>query len=270
LNAVFTRFLSLWHIEPDGVSFETSSSWLLPVKNKRTAAMLKVMKPSSDERNAAALLRYLDGKGAVRLYEAQENALLLERANGARSLMEMATAGGDAQAAEILADTVGKLHAHRDGPIPGHLTPLRQWFSSLYDHESAVPILGRCAAVARDLIATESDIVPLHGDLHHDNVLDGGARGWLAIDPKALLGERAYEVANLLGNPWPHGHIVHHPIRMRHLAEFYAARLGLEVERVVAFAFAHAGLAASWDMEDGADPTYRLRCAEVLEPMVNR
>jgi streptomycin 6-kinase len=42
--------------------------------------MLKVLKPSSDERNAAGLLRYLNGDGAVRLYEADENAFLLERA----------------------------------------------------------------------------------------------------------------------------------------------------------------------------------------------
>ena len=132
-----------------------------------------------------------------------------------------------------------------------------------------MPLLGRCAAVARALIATERDIVPLHGDLHHDNVLDGGARGWLAIDPKALLGERSYEIANLLGNPWPHAEIVHRTDRMERLAHFYADRLGLDVRRVLAFALAHAGLAASWDIEDGSDPRYRLRCAELLDPIVN-
>lgn len=33
-------------------------------------------------------------------------------------------------------------------------------------------------------------MVTLHGDLHHGNVLDFGASGWLAIDPKGLKGER--------------------------------------------------------------------------------
>ena len=55
---------------------------------------------------------------------------------------------------------------------------------------------------------------------------------------------------------------------MRELAGLYADRLGLDVQRVLAFAFAHAGLAASWDMDDGADPAYRLRCAEVLEAVI--
>ena len=230
--------------------------------------MLKMLKPSSDERRAAAWLRYIDGDGAVRLYESDESALLLERADGPRSLTAMVAANGDDQTAEILADTVAKLHAPRSGHIPPRLTPLQEWFSSLYAHESATPLLGRCAAVARKLLANARDVAPLHGDLHHGNVLDGGERGWLAVDPKALIGERAYEIANLLGNPWPHGEIVHNTERMQRLARLYAGRLGLDPRRVLAFAFAHAGLSASWDMDDGNDPAYRLRCAEVLDPLL--
>jgi streptomycin 6-kinase len=264
----FDKFLLLWDLKSEGVPIETHSSWLLPVRRGDAAAMLKLMKASSDERNAAALLRYCDGDGAVRLYEVQDNALLLERVNGPHSLMTMATTGGDTQAAEALAQTVRKLHAPRPTAVPPGLTSLGDWFSSLYEHASHAPILERCAALARNLIASERDVVPLHGDLHHDNVLDGGDRGWLAIDPKALIGERTYETANLLGNPWPHGDIVHRPERMRQLAGLYADRLGLDMQRVLAFAFAHAGLAASWDMDDGGDPAYRLRCAEVLEAVI--
>lgn len=95
-----------------------------------------------------------------------------------------------------------------------------------------------------------------------------GVRGWLAVDPKGLWGERTYEVANLLGNPWPHGEIVHSSERMQRMAELYAGRLGMDTGRVLAFALAHAGLAASWDLDDGSDPTYRLKCAEVLAPLV--
>ena len=74
--------------------------------------------------------------------------------------------------------------------------------------QAELPILARCADVARRLLAEPREVTVLHGDLHHDNVLHG-SRGWLAIDPKGLIGERTYEVANLLGNPWPHGEIVH-------------------------------------------------------------
>jgi streptomycin 6-kinase len=181
----------------------------------------------------------------------------------------MATSGHDLEAAEILATTVARLHGQRNSPCPTELTPLESQFSALYARAASMPLLGRCAAVSRDLLASARDAVPLHGDLHHDNVLDGGPRGWLTIDPKALLGERAYEIANLLGNPFPHGEIVHRLGRMKRLAEFYAGRLHLDLRRVLGFALAHAGLAASWDLDDGCDPTYRLRCAELLDPMVD-
>jgi streptomycin 6-kinase len=268
-NSNFEPYLIQWHLEPDGAAIETPSSWLLPVRRDRAAAMLKVLKSASDERNAAALLRHLNGDGAVRLYEADENALVLERAIGSRSLVTMAISGRDADAAEILAETLTKLHAPRDCSVALELTPLERHFSSLYDRAGMMPILGRCASLARGLLATERDVLPLHGDLHHENVVDGGRRGWLAIDPKALLGERTYEVANLHCNPAPHADLVHQPGRMRWLAEFYAARLGLDARRVLAFALAHAGLSASWDMDDGFDPTYALRCAEVLSELVD-
>jgi streptomycin 6-kinase len=127
----------------------------------------------------------------------------------------------------------------------------------------------RCAAVARGLLATQHDVVPLHGDLHHANVLDGGARGWLAIDPKGLIGERTYETANLLKNPWPHTCIVHDAARMQRLAQLYSELLGMDARRILAFGLAHAGLSAAWDMDDVFDPSYSLRCVELLERLVD-
>ncbi len=38
----------------------------------------------------------------------------------------------------------------------------------------------------------------LHGDYHHGNVLAAERMPWLAIDPKPLVGERAYDLAWLV------------------------------------------------------------------------
>ncbi|WP_158815118.1 aminoglycoside phosphotransferase family protein [Methylocapsa sp. S129] len=261
--------LANWSLVPDGDLMETRSSWLMPVRQGAILAMLKIFKPASDERDGTDLLRYLDGEAAVRIIEADNDAILMERVNGPLSLVNMATSGADIQAAEILADTVLRLHAPRPRPVPTSLTPLEHQFASLFGRAEDQPLLSRCAAIARRLLASQRDIVPLHGDLHHSNVLDGGARGWLAIDPKALIGERTYETANLLANPWPHAEIVHDTGRMKRLARLYSARLSLDVSRVLEFSLAHAGLSASWDMDDGVDPSYRLECIEALGPLVD-
>ena len=40
----------------------------------------------------------------------------------------------------------------------------------------------------------------LHGDLHHENIMHG-PRGWLAIDPKGVLGDPGFDAANMFYNP---------------------------------------------------------------------
>jgi streptomycin 6-kinase len=267
--SALTAHIAKWNLVADGAETETPSSWLLPVRQGAIAAMLKVHRPESDERPGTDYLRYVGGHGAVRVMAADDDALLMERATGTRSLLDMAVAGDDRGAAEILAATVAQLQAPRGGLLPPTLAPLERQFASLFDRAHEHPLLQRSAACARALLASPRDVSALHGDLHHSNVLDGGPRGWLAIDPKGLLGERTYEVANLLGIPWPHGDIVHDSGRMQAIGSLYAERLAMDAHRVLAFALAHAGLAASWHLDDGRDPTYRLKCVEVLTPLVS-
>lgn len=40
----------------------------------------------------------------------------------------------------------------------------------------------------------------LHGDLHYDNVLAGTREPWLAIDPKAIVGDPCHEAIAPLWN----------------------------------------------------------------------
>jgi streptomycin 6-kinase len=262
-------WLAKWGLLPDGSLIETPSSWLMPVRRDALPAMLKIFKPASDERAAAVFLRYLQGKAVVLVIDADDEALLMERADGVRSLVTMAISGADNETAKILAEMILQVHAPRAGPIPCTLVPLEEQFSALFKRAADHEPLARCAEVTRALLATQRDVVPLHGDLHHGNVLDGGARGWLVIDPKGLLGERTYETANLLRNPWPHGYLVHDAARMLTLAQLYSGLLGMDAGRILAFALAHAGLSASWDMDDGHDPSYSLTCAELLERLVD-
>ncbi len=267
-RATLDRYCRAWSLRTDGDLLETPTSWLRPVRQGTAPAMLKLLKPGSDEGAAAGLLAYYGGQGAVHLYRADGRAMLLERATGKRSLSRMAREGHDLEAAAILADTLARLHQERGGAVPQDLTPLPEQFASLFERRREDPLLAQAAEVAQGLFETARDIAPLHGDLHHENVLDGRERGWLAIDPKALIGERTYDVANLLRNPSAHPDLVHDPARMRHLADFYARRLGLPPARVLAFAFAHAGLSAAWDMEDGLDPAFSLGCTRILASLL--
>ena len=71
----------------------------------------------------------------------------------------------------------------------------------------------------------------VHGDFHHHNIL-GSARGYLAIDPKPMLGEPEYDVPAFLWNPMVYA--MEPDVTERRLAAFAAA--GLDQERMRAWA----------------------------------
>ena len=142
-------------------------------------AMLKVAR-LPDEEAGYRLLTWWDGQGAARVFASAAGALLMERASGAGDLAQIAWSGQDDEACRILCDTAARLHAPRSGPPPD-LHPLQEWFQPLFRLAAEHAALAPAASVARQLLAAPREVCPLHGDLHHENVLDFGDRGWLAI-----------------------------------------------------------------------------------------
>jgi len=244
----FEPWLALWNLVPEGdvMCMPVTRSRLLPVRAGAQAAMLKLAH-SPDERRGGAIMAWWDGQGAAPVLATQGEALLMVRATGG-PLTQQVLAGKDEAATAILCQVVARLHAPRDSGPPAAPSLGRQ-FSALI--QSNDPTLARARLVASGLLATPRDPVLLHGDIHHGNVLDFGAEGWLAIDPWGLMGERAYDYANIFPNP----------DLAAVTADRFATRLAqiartadLEPARLRAFAHAHAGLSAAWHAQDGSDP----------------
>jgi streptomycin 6-kinase len=255
----FEPWLSRWELEPDGQPIRTHASHLLPVLRDGAPAMLKLPE-IEDERRGYLPLEYWNGEGAARLLARSENgeAMLIERATGQRSLASMARSGatGDDEATAILCDAIAALQKPR-GPAPSGLIPLDIWFRDLFPaaarHDG---LLTRAATEASALLPEQRDILPLHADLHHDNVLDFEGRGWLAIDPKSVIGDRAFECTILfcdpdLADPEPPVAIL--PGTFERRLEIVLAKSRLERQRLLRWIIAWCGLSASWFLE-GDDP----------------
>lgn len=206
---------------------------------------------AQEEWRGADLLEWRQGAGYVRLIERHDTTLLLEDA-GTYSLLDHLNEHGDASATAIATDAIAAMHTDLDHAPPTTLLPLGQSFESLFSLAATRvdPLIGEAASVARDLLAEQRDVRPIHGDLHHENLLRGSL-GWLAIDPKGLLGDPAYDTANMFYNPLSRDDLRLDPLRIRAMA----ARLGLAVNRdpraILQWAFAHACLSSSWHLEDG-------------------
>lgn len=262
----FLPWLARWSLEPAGEPIRTHASQLLPVLHAGQPAMLKLAE-FEDERLGYLPLDYWAGDGAARLLARSENgeAMLIERATGRRSLAALARSGatGDDEATAILCDAIAALQKPR-GPAPSGLIPLDVWFKDLFPMvQQRGGILARAAAAANDLLPAQREILPLHADLHHDNVLDFEARGWLAIDPKCVIGDRAFEYTILFCDPDladPEPPVATVSDRFERRLEIVLAKSGLERERLLKWILAWCGLSTAWFLED-EDPLSQINLA---------
>ena len=257
---IFQDHIRRWNLIPDGNPIHTHSSDLLPVRFDGQEAMLKIAR-AEDERLGRVLLEWWDGAGAARVLRSDECALLLERASGPRSLLEMVGLGEDDEASEIICAVAAQLHAPRNKPPP-LLIPLTDWFSALPPAaERHGGILRISEKIAQYLLNDPHDIRVLHGDLHHGNVLDTGYRGWVAIDPKRLVGERGYDFANIFCNP--DQAVATSPGRLKRQVDIVARAAKLDRTRLLQWIAAYAGLSAAWTLDDGDDASLALAVASL-------
>ncbi|MVW78370.1 aminoglycoside phosphotransferase family protein [Bordetella sp. 02P26C-1] len=257
---MINEYINRWGLVPDGSLVVTNGGHLLPVQYNGMPAMLKVA-AQEEEKLGAALMGWWRGEGAARVLAHEGAALLLERAEGGVALAELVRDGHDEEACRIICAVVSKLHAPRPEEPP-QLTALSEWFRGLEASATAHGgIFAVAAATARELLTSPQDVRALHGDIHHNNILDFGRRGWLAIDPKGLVGERGFDYANLFCNTDFKTAV--NPERFSCRVNVVAAAAGLDHRRLLQWILAWAGLSASWHLEDGSMPDTALAVAQM-------
>jgi streptomycin 6-kinase len=228
--------------------------------------MLKIAR-SVDERAGNSLMAWWDGQGAAAVLEHDAEAILIERAVGTRSLVAMAQSGRDDEATGILCMVAARLHATRTRQKP-KLMPLYDWLAALWRAEGEHGRLSQAAKMARDLLDEDFDVTVLHGDIHHGNVLDFGERGWLAIDPKGIIGERTFDFVNIFRNPDPEVALA--PRRFARQIQLIAKEANVDPIRLLKWTIALTGLSAAWFLEDGKEPTVDLTVMEIARAELAR
>lgn len=248
-HAADAAWLRRWRLRPVGDPHTTASSTLTPVlTDDGTPAMLKIAH-TDEEQRGADLLAALDGRGAARMLRRDGEASLIERATGPGDLVELVRSGRDDEATRILCGTAAVIHAASGSVLgddaPPRLLELRTWYRHLFTYaDELTPLHRRGADFAAALLDDARDEVVLHGDLHHGNVLDFAERGWLAIDPKGLFGERTFDYCNLLCNP-SHERALE-PGRLERQFGVVIAESGVESGRLARWLVSWCALSSTW------------------------
>jgi len=202
--------------------------------------VLKVTPSWDDEANEEAdALKLWAGKGAVPLLreDRRRRALLLGRARPGDDLASL----DDDDATSIAVDVGRTLWRPAGASFRWIGDHVPRWL----DRPAEGPGR-RLLPVARRLLAQlEIGATTLvHGDFHHHNLLSSGS-GYVAIDPKPMLGEPDYDVAPFLWNPI--GYRMSRDVTERRLAAFASA--GLDDRRIRAWAVIRASYLGADDDE---------------------
>lgn len=221
-----------------------------------SAVVLKLCFPDRAFVREAEALRLFDGRGAVRLLEADaaRGVMLLERLEPGTPLRAMRD---DEEATSIAATVMRRLW--RPVPLDHPFPTIADWAAGLDRYKARIgdtpgpiptALVDMAVTLFAELLASQGEPVLLHGDLHHDNILRARGQSWLAIDPKGVVGEPAYETGALLLNP-EELFTMPQPVRIvtRRIAQL-SDELAFDRARIRGWAIAQSVLSAAWSFED--------------------
>lgn len=255
---------------------ETQSSSIAFGRRGNRPVVLKVVRRPGDEWRSGEVLEAFEGNGIVRAYEHVEGAVLLERLDPGTQLVGMVFNGQDEEATDVLAEVMQQMSHPR--ATQNAFATVEHWGKGFErylaggDKQVPISLVERGQQMYSELCLTQNGTRLLHGDLQHYNILFDSTRGWLAIDPKGVIGEIEYEIGASLRNPYERPELFASARIIERRVKRYEEKLNLNSARVLGWGFAQAVLSAIWSVEDGCavDPNNpSLILANAIRPMLD-
>lgn len=169
------------------------------------AVALKVGVPHPEQKTELMMLQHYNGRHAVKLIDWDEasGAFLMERILPGTQLRDYENV---AERSQVRLDLIARLPL----PLaPKHQLPtIETWFDEAFvkfrgssepnpEFLSFIELAEEGFAVLK---GHYQEPYLLHGDLHHENILWDAKRGWIAIDPKGVIGPKIMECGRFLQN----------------------------------------------------------------------
>ncbi|TCM49323.1 aminoglycoside phosphotransferase family protein [Kribbella sp. VKM Ac-2568] len=188
-----------WNLQVDGELAHGSNAIAVPVERDGESLILRMSPPGAEVLDQVRALQWWDGRGTVRLYDADagRGAMLLERLGEPLSTRPV----GEAVA------VMGRLMRRLAVPAPADAHSTAQIAADrgaqLEDQWNALgrPFDQRFLAAALEVapaLARSTAESAVNGDLHADQVLRGTREAWLAVDPVLYRGDIEHDLARIL------------------------------------------------------------------------
>ncbi|NNH72522.1 kinase [Nocardia uniformis] len=280
LPGVIEQRCAAWGLTVIGAAFGGGThSWVAPVRRADgSVAVLKIPVVDPENIGEAAGMYCYQGDGAVRLYEfdPKTGALLLEWARpGAPLLVQPGFPSLEGRPEHIdKVDLACRLYRRlRRAPIaipdgypalPEAAGIVAEWVELFTDPDpelaQVIPahLLDAARLWCERLVVPDGPLLIVNRDTHLGNIVAAEREPWLLIDPKAYLGEAAFDAGFLIMISVQSAPT---PAHARAVVERIAAGLGVDAERARGWAFMRAMEEIAWALEDEEPEDMRLHLA---------
>ena len=240
---------------------------LVQLNLNKKLAILKTAPPSSTLMKEASCLKSFNST-AVSVYHVDPmlNAILIEMRPGP-TLKSLVINEQDSTATTIICNIISQLQAM---PVPyndefTNISTFINDFQFLKGHIDDRALI-KCQTLYDELCSDSSEDILIHGDLHHDNILQCGNH-WKIIDPHGYIGNPVAEIGPMIFNPIDY-FLENAPLkkiiekRLKTIIEL----LPFDPKEVKGWAYCRTLLSAAWDIENfGNVGKERLEIASIID-----
>jgi streptomycin 6-kinase len=278
-------FLKRWQLTIKG---QATGGWptnlVFFVEQAGRPCVLKFGHPNPEiKTEAIALAAFTEAsRRSVRLLAVDEDnfGILLERLTPGITLREAVKKLDDSGRAAMVCEA---LELHRTLPLrlaPNGLPRFSEWLHGAHKNYSAgaspSSLFLAYLARAEDIFEKFRDYPDsmLHGDLHHENILTGD-QGWMAIDPKGVIGPEPLECGRFLHNFFQDemDTLLTTDDRITILRKRFnlaSEMLPYGVEQLAEITFLDATLSTCWSLNAGDSGAEGLAILEALTHMMDK
>ncbi len=268
------KYIEAWDLSSAELIAETATSHVYKVDKDGTPYVLKLYTELGriHEVMGPAFLKTCEGNGVVGVIDYNDEACLLEYIDGPE-VLSLVDDNRDEEATLIIAQTLNKIHKT---PIPEN-----HQFDDFNKHilksfnktplDDAPDIILSAMRFAEKLVNNQQEICILHGDMHHKNVMHHSTKGWLALDPHSLVGDRAYDCANTLHNPKEHPELSQNKDRLLKQVDIFSLEMNIDPQRIIDYAYVCSALSSCWTkQDDGEFGQEALDTSSILEKYISK
>jgi streptomycin 6-kinase len=216
--------------------------------------VLKLQSPHAECQTEVVALQLFEGRNVCKLHAVDQDiaALLLERILPGNNLRALPDRSAQVEIGEELVAQL-PVRANRTDGLPTY----QEWINNALEiilpqfepDQRFFGLMKTSEELINDICPPGSPQYLLHGDLHHDNILQSHGQGWKVIDPHGVFGLPFMESARFIQN-----HILgeNHDLLFDDLDEiisFFARRLEQSKRLIASALFVLHVLSTSWDVE---------------------